>query len=405
MGREESRKNVLFCHSLVRKLEYVVANGSTGFSGKFREWKAEFFPIRILDRYLFMEFFKTFLGTLLMLTVMIIVYEITNTMKYFVENKQNAMYAYLYIGYSIPSMMTQVISPSLMFSVCFVVGQFSANKELVSVMVAGVSFLRIITPILVFGFVMWLFVAFFNQFIVIPSNKLAQYNQSFMIKGAGRITDLVYQYHVKGKEGFYYVYWYDDKASAIKGGFNYIKVPPGGLPEYVISAQRAEYNAENRNWRLLEVEEIRFTEDLKVAKVERVPERVYEFPEAINYFSKPTRNPDGLNFWELGDEIEDRKFKGVPYRDLVVQRHAIFAMPLMSFVVVAIGALAGALTKKSAGVASLGITIAIVLLYYIFYSTGRSLGESGGVPPWFAIWYTPVLFIGGAYVLYKKMNV
>jgi LPS export ABC transporter permease LptG len=352
-----------------------------------------------------MEFFTTFIGTLLMLTAMILVYEITNNMKYFVESRESPVYAYLYVAFSIPSMVVQVISPSLMFSVCFVVGQFSANKELVSIMVAGVSFLRIVSLILFFGFFMWIFVAFFNQFVVIPSNKKAQNNYSYMIKGAGRLTDLVYQYHVKGKEGFYYVYWYDVKESAVKGGFNYIKVLPGGLPEYIISAQRADYKIDSKSWYLTDIEEIHFDKNIEVTSYEKIPNKTYNFPEAIDYFSKPTRNPDGLNFWELGDEIEERKAKGIPYRDLVVERHATFAMPLMSFVVVTIGALAGALTKKSAGVASLGITIAVVLLYYIFYSTGRSLGESGGIPAFVAIWFTPALFIGGAYFLYKKMNV
>lgn len=365
----------------------------------------EYYPIRILDRYLFMEFFSTFIGTLLMLTAMILVYEITNNMKYFVESRESPVYTYLYIAYSIPSMVIQVISPSLMFSVCFVVGQFSANKELVSIMVAGVSFLRIVSLILAFGFFMWIFVAIFTQFVVIPSNKKAQNNYSFMVKGAGKLTDLVYQYHVKGKEGFYYVYWYDVKESAVKGGFNYIKVLPGGLPEYVISAQRANYKADVKTWELLDIEEIHFNENLEVSKYEMIANKTYNFPESIDYFSKPTRNADGLNFFELGEEIEERKFKGIPYKDLIVERHASFAMPLMSFVVVSIGALAGALTKKSAGVASLGITIAVVLLYYIFYSTGRSLAESGGVPAFAAIWFTPCLFIGGAYYLYKKMNV
>jgi len=370
-----------------------------------KDLSREYYPIRILDRYLFMEFFNTFIGTLLMLTAMILVYEITNNMKYFVESRESPVYTYLYIAYSIPSMVIQVISPSLMFSVCFVVGQFSANKELVSIMVAGVSFLRIVSLILAFGFFMWIFVAIFTQFVVIPSNKKAQNNYSYMVKGAGKLTDLVYQYHVKGKEGFYYVYWYDVKDSAVKGGFNYIKVLPGGLPEYVISAQRANYKADVKTWELLDIEEIHFNDNLEVSKYEKIPNKTYNFPESIDYFSKPTRNADGLNFFELGEEIEERKFKGIPYKDLIVERHASFAMPLMSFVVVSIGALAGALTKKSAGVASLGITIAVVLLYYIFYSTGRSLAESGGVPAFAAIWFTPALFIGGAYYLYKKMNV
>ncbi len=365
---------------------------------------SEFFPIRLLDRYLFTEFFKMFLGTLVLLTVMIVVYEITNHMKYFVENPETARYANFYIVFSIPSVILQVIPPSLMFSVCFVVGQFSVNKELVSIMVAGVSFFRIVSPILAFGFFAWILTALASQFLVIPAAKIAQKYHSYMIKGSGRLTDLVYQFHVKGKEGFYYVYWYDEKESSIKGGFHYIKIDPAGYPEYLVSADRAIFRADTKDWLLKKVEEIRFGENLQVANILREEEKLYEFPETIEYFSKPVRNPESLNFWELGEEIEIRKAKGIPYLDLKVQRHALFAMPFMSFVVVVIGSLAGALTQRSAGVASLGITIAVVLLYYILYSTGKSLGESGGIPPWIAIWYTPAVFIAGAYTLYRKMN-
>ena len=112
-----------------------------------------------------------------------------------------------------------------------------------------------------------------------------------------------------------------------------------------------------------------------------------------------------MNFFELAEEIESRIIKGIPYRDVIVQRHATFAMPLMSFVVVALGALAGAITKRSAGVASLGLTIAVVLLYYILYSTMKTLAENGGLPIWFGIWFTPTLFISAAYILYRRMNI
>ncbi|TGN19451.1 LptF/LptG family permease [Leptospira idonii] len=371
----------------------------------FRWFKREFIPFRILDRYLFFDFLKNFAGTLILLTSMIVIYEFTNNMKYLVSSKVQQSHVYFYILYSVPGMIVQVASPALMFSVCFVVGQYSVNKELVAIMVAGVSFLRIITPILFFGFFVWMFMTFFSQFVVIPANKQAQIEYSYMAKGANRLIDFVYQFHVKGKNGFYYVYWIDEKENTVKGGFNYVDIGEDGLPNYTVSSQKAKFVENPHHWILYDVEEIRFNSDLEVVSREKIPEKNYPFPEDIKYFSRPTRNPEQMNFFELAEEIESRIGKGIPYRDVLVQRHVTFAMPLMSFIVVALGALAGAITKRSAGVASLGLTIAVVLLYYILYSTAKTLAENGGLPIWLGIWITPFLFITAAYVLYKKMNI
>lgn len=166
----------------------------------FLWFKKEFIPFRTLDRYLFLDFFRTFIGTLIMLTSMIVIYKFTDVMKYLVSSKVNQVHVYLHVLYSLPSMVDQVVAPALMFSVCFVIGQFSVNKELVAMMVAGVSFIRIITPILLFGIAIWLIMTLFGQMVVIPANKKAQIEYSIMAKGSNRLIDFVYQLHIKGKK-------------------------------------------------------------------------------------------------------------------------------------------------------------------------------------------------------------
>ncbi len=371
----------------------------------FHWFKREFIPLRLLDRYLFSDFLKTFLGTLILLTSMIVIYEFTNNMKYLVSSKVDQMHVYLFILYNIPANLMQVVSPALMFSVCFVIGQFSVNKELVAIMVAGVSFLRIVTPILFFGFVIWTLMTIFGQFVVIPANRLSRIEFSIMAKGSNRLIDFVYQMHIKGKNGFYYVYWIDEKEETVKGGFNYTEIGEEGLPIQVLSASKAKFIKEPHSWILVDVEEITFDEKLGVKSVIRYPEKTYYFPEDIKYFSRPTRNPEEMNFFELAEEIESRVQKGIPYRDVLVHRQTAFATPFMSIIVVALGALAGAITKRSAGVASLGITIGVVLCYYIVNSTAKTLAENGGLPIWFGIWLSPVLFLSLSYIFYKRMNI
>ncbi|MBE7412095.1 MAG: LptF/LptG family permease [Leptospiraceae bacterium] len=371
---------------------------------RYSELKEEYFPLKILDKYLFGEFVKTFLGTLIMLTGILVISQVMDNLKVFLASKEASYHAYFFILYSIPKMAIAVIPPALMFSVCYIVGQFSVNKELVAMMAVGVSFYRIVSPLIFFGGVSWILVLLVSEFVVRPLNSFAQSEFSIIQKGVGTKSDLVYQLHIKGKEGFYYVYWYDEPTKSVKGGFNYIKVKSDGSAEYVISAQNAKYNANEKNWKLEKIEEIIFDENMNLKTYSKFAEKVYNFPESADYFAKPTRKIEEMDFLDLTEEIKIRKNKGIPYFDLEVERHSIFAMPLMCLIVVLIGSIAGAFTKKSAGVASLGITIGVVLLYYIFYSTGRSLGENGGLPPSIAVWSTSVLFLGISITLYKKFN-
>lgn len=339
-----------------------------------------------------------------MLTGIMLISLVMDNLKNFIASKESPIHIWLFLFFSIPKMIVVVVPPALMFSVCFVVGQFSANKELVSVMAAGISFYRTVTPLILFGIVMWAAMLLLSEFVVRPFNSLATYEQSRILKGVGVKTDMVYQLHIKGKEGFYYVYWYDAQQKAVRGGFNYIKHGEGTKPEYVVSAQTARYNEAEKNWKLEKVEEITFDESTKMKTYTRYPEKIYHFPEAADYFAKPRKKIEEMNFLELSDEIVIRQNKGIPFSDLEVERHAIFAVPMMCFIVVIIGSIAGGFTKKSAGVASLGITIAVVLAYYIMYSTGRSLGENGVLPPSVSVWFTSMFFLSLSYYLYKRFN-
>ncbi|MBP9165650.1 MAG: LptF/LptG family permease, partial [Leptospiraceae bacterium] len=258
-------------------------------SAYIQKIKAEFFPIRILDKYLFSEFFYTFIGTVVMLVGILIISQVMDNMKTFIASKESTLHIYLFLFYNLPKMATLVLPMALMFSVCFVVGQFSTNKELVAAMAAGVSFYRIVTPIFVFGGFMWIFMLLLSEVVVRPFNTLAAYEYSLIQKGVGTKTDLVYQLHIKGKEGFYYVYWYDAPTKSVRGGFNYIKLNQKNLAEYVISAQNAKYNETEKNWKLEKIEEIYFDEKMKVQSYTRYNEKIYNFPESADYFSKPRK--------------------------------------------------------------------------------------------------------------------
>ncbi len=164
------------------------------------------------------------------------------------------------------------------------------------------------------------------------------------------------------------------------------------------------YRPETNDWLMEKVEEIQFDEDLKVESFKTHASKVYNLPENADYFAKPVKTPEQMNFLELTDEIQIRKNKGMPYGELEVERQSIFANPMMCLIVVVIGAISGTFTKRSAGISSLAITIGIVIVYYVLFSASRSLGENGGIPAPIAVWFTPFLFSLICLYMYKKFN-
>ncbi|MDI7223909.1 LptF/LptG family permease [Leptospira santarosai] len=371
----------------------------------FRKWKQELIPPKILDRYLFGEFFKIFIGTVILLTGIMLLSLVNDNMRNFTTTKAPRYHVALFLIYSLPKIIsTTVISMSLMFSICFTVGQFSVNKELVSMMAAGVSFFRIVTPLILFGILMWIVMFLATEFIVRPINKLAKIEHDTLTEGMGTLANSVYQFHVKGKEGFYYLYFYDPDKDEINGGFNYIRLRPDGSPETVISSLKAKYNYETKLWKMKKVEEWHFDNDLKLGSQESFEEKEYELPEDPAYFKVPAGSVEEMNLFQLKEEEKRRIQKGLSYGDVLTEKHSVFALPMMTIIVTLIGTIAGYFTKKTAGVASLGITIGVVLIYYIFNSAGKSLGENGVIPPFVGVWITPSLFLGLCFWMFRRMN-
>lgn len=364
----------------------------------------ELFPPKLIDKYIFSEFIKTFIGTLVLLTGIMLISQVMDNLRNFINSKQAPLHIGLFLLYSTPKMIVAVIPPSLMFSVCFIVGQFNVNKELVSIMAAGVSFYRANLSIFLTGFLLSITVFFFSEYLVRPANSLANDELSIIMKGIGTKKDLVYQLNTKGKEGFYYIYWFDNERKMIRGGFNYIKFSNLNIPEMILSAQNASYSESTQLWTMEKVEEIILDTNLNIKTYNVHESKSYSLPEKPEYFQKPLKSTEQMNFIELTEAIQERKNRAKGYYDLEVERQTIFALPFMSILVVIIGAISGTFTKKSAGIASLGITIGIVLVYYILFSIGKSLAENGGIHPALGVWSTPFLFLLVSIYLIRKFN-
>jgi lipopolysaccharide export system permease protein len=89
-------------------------------------------------------------------------------------------------------------------------------------------------------------------------------------------------------------------------------------------------------------------------------------------------------------------------RELAIEYHRRLAFPFACFVFACIGIPLGLQNRRSGKSSGFSLCIALLLLYYIFLSAGKTLGQKGTVPPMLAMWLPNLVFIGMGIYLFKK---
>jgi lipopolysaccharide export system permease protein len=104
---------------------------------------------RPLDRYIFGEFFKIFLGTALGFPILVVIIDLTEKLdRYLTRQIPRADIALSYI-YFLPESAFQVVPAAVLFATVFAIGAFTRHAEITAAKASGISFYRLILPIMV----------------------------------------------------------------------------------------------------------------------------------------------------------------------------------------------------------------------------------------------------------------
>src|SRR5919205_592932 len=104
--------------------------------------------LRPLDRYVLGEFSKIFVTTALGFPLLVIIIDLTDKLdKYLNRNltKQQIALSYLYW---IPDSMFMVLPAAVLFATVFSIGALTRHSEITAAKASGISFYRLITPIM-----------------------------------------------------------------------------------------------------------------------------------------------------------------------------------------------------------------------------------------------------------------
>ena len=343
--------------------------------------------MRILDRYILRELAAPFLfGVAAFATVFVAGNLLFKFARLVAEQGMALGDALLVFVYWLPGYLVLTFPMAALLAF----GRLSGEGETTAMRAGGVSFTRVMAPVIAAGLAISLFTVAFNETLVPASARAAEELLARAAKGArgtqehvvvpsfeqGRISSLVYA----------------DEFNRARGelrGVTYIQYLRG-KPKGVIQAARAVYRAGNR-WEFYDG----FSQALDPYRRVTLTFRE-DHPARFDLGHDPTdialrqRQPEEMTWRELGDYLASLKQGGAAAPELRVQWHHKLSVPFASLIFVFIGAPLGLRSQRTGSTLGLGLSILIIFAYYVVWNYLAILAGKGALPPLWAAW-TPNL--------------
>ncbi len=304
----------------------------------------------------------------------------------------------------LPEFLVLSFPMAVLMATLLTYSKLSTNSEIKALLSIGIQPTRIISAALSIGIFMTIGTFLFNNIIVPNSNQLADIT---LRKGLGvamhsyHSEDIVYSRKGKRGEGLTHLFYAKDFSG---GEMKKVTLLDFTKPNYtqVLKSDKASWKDSLSSWEFINGNILTLAPNGSTVTLEfesyiypldSGPQKVAELPKDSNNMSLS----DALKaqkLYKLSGNLKET-------RRMQVRIQEKFTLPMACFVFSLIGATLGIKpnirTTKSQG---FGLSIVLILIYYILSFTFSSLGVGGSLNPIIAAW-SPVLIslFGGSILL------
>ncbi|HEY0176483.1 MAG TPA: LptF/LptG family permease [Pedobacter sp.] len=356
--------------------------------------------LKIIDRYIIGKYLGTFLYTLSVFVVIIIIFDLSEKIDDFLgSNLTFWQVITLYYAGSIP-FYVNMLSPLINFiAVIFFTAKMADQTEIVPILSGGVSFNRFLLPYFVSAFIIFSANLASNLFILPHTNQLKNSFENTYVKKNDPSSKT--NIHMKLDEHtFIYMESFDNKS---KSGYRFsLDNFNGDIMTKKIVANQIKWDSVKRSWKLNDYS-IRYVNGLKEIMVKGTKEKDTVLDMRPDDFSAYENIFENLTNKELSDKIRKEKIRGTGiWNDLLFEEYKRWFQPLSAFVLTLIGvALSSRKVRGGVGL-PLGIGIFISFTYIVVNQFAKMFSIKGGIPPLLAVLMPTIIFGLLGYYLLRK---
>jgi lipopolysaccharide export system permease protein len=308
----------------------------------------------------------------------------------------------LMIVYLIPSFCLVTIPMAFLLALLLAFGRLSADSEITAIKASGVSLYGLLPPVLLFALIAYMATTFITIY-ALPWGNISFKKLLFDIMES-RVTlslkEKVFNDEFPGL--VIYTDLYDPRQHTMTGILIHDDRDP--LEPSTIFADRGVIIADpvakmlrvelhnggihklygKNGYRQIEFQDYRLSINLSHAPREMV------------------KNEMDLTFRELREGISSTRTDPKILWEMHMEFNRRFALPFACFVFAMVGVPLGIQNHRSGKATGFSLSIGVILIYYIIFSIGKTLGEKGLADPAVAVWTPNLILLAIGIYLFKK---
>ncbi|TDG36324.1 YjgP/YjgQ family permease [Pedobacter changchengzhani] len=357
--------------------------------------------VKIIDRYIIGKYLGTFIYTLAIFVIIIIVFDLSEKLDNFLKSGLTlwGILSKYYAG-SIP-FYVNMLSPLINFiAVIFFTAKMADQTEIVPILSGGISFNRFLFPYFVAASVIFSANLLSNLYLLPYTNKLKNEFENTYVRtnDASSKSNI----HMKlDKKTYVFIESFDNKTNS---GYHFsLDNFNGDVLTKKIVAENIKWDSLKRQWQLSNYS-IRNINGLKESMIYgngKQKDTILDMrPDDLSAYDNVVQN---LSTTELSEKIRKEKIRGTGImNDLQFEQYKRYLTPLSAFVLTLIGvALSSRKVRGGVGV-SLGIGIFLSFAYIVFNQFTQMFSLKGGLPPFIAVLLPTIFFTILGLILIKK---
>ncbi len=353
-----------------------------------------------LDRYISKKFISTFLVTIFLFIVIIIIFDVAEKLDDFL--KRNApideIITVYYVSF-IPTLINTFSPVFIFISVLYFTSRLASRTEIIAMLGGGMSLLRIIRPYLLVGALFAWGSYMLNAWIIpITDKQRVKFENTYLRDYWSEARNAIYR-QIKPGVIMYMEYFSNHDSSGV--GIT-VEEYKGTQLKSSLFGRFIHWNREQKTWRLERVTQREFLSNgnQKVSQLATLDTMIGFNPN--NFFFR-VEDVQSLNQSELKSFILKEDERGSPnVAGLRTELYRRYASPFSTFILIFIGvAVAGRKTRGGLGI-SLGVGIFVILFFLFFSKYFISLGATGVLAPQLAVWLPNLVFIPVAWLFYLR---
>ena len=357
--------------------------------------------VRTLDRYVFSSWLRIFVLTALGFPLVSIVINLTDTLNRLLDRGLTTREIVVSYIYSIPENAFIVMPAAVLFATVFTVGAMGRHSELTAAKAGGMSFHRVVLPILLASVM-----ATGLAFLVGEMAPGATARQLEIQKAKQtRPTRSRYNFVYRGDAGWVYtVRSLDVESRQLKQILLERQGEGLDYPGLIITADSASFDNARRSWQVKNGTSRVIAGPGRQASFTFHTMRLRALTQSPADLLAEPKAPDEMRYAELGRYIDALKRSGNDANKLVVEQALKLALPATCLIIALFGAPLAVQAPRAGAAFGVAVSLSTTVMFLLITQIMKAVGSGGLVDPKLAAWLPNMVFLAAGVVLMARVR-